>query len=270
MTAFDRLETQLQELLENRLLQVLPGRKPEDRLAQRLAEAMHANLRSRPDGTNLAPNVYIIIAHPSTLTGWRARPRQLDALAEALREAGAEAGLAFASQPTLSTAADTTMSPDEVRIAASFSGENLVETQDVPTAVKPDPDPDLVPSNAFLILGGTRIIPLTQTVVNIGRRLDNQVVVDDPRVSRNHTQMRVIKGRYVIFDLESTGGLFVNGQRTSQCVLYPGDVISLAGVTLVFGQDVPSARQAAQEYPVSSVSADRTTVVIKKEKDEPE
>ena len=270
MTAIDKLEARLQELLENRLLQVLPGRKPEDHLAQRLAEAMHATLRPRPNGTNLAPNVYVIIAHPSTLISWRARPRQLEALAEALREVGDEAGLEFASRPTLSTAADTTMPPDEVRVAASFSGENLVETQDVPTAAKPDPEPELVPSNAFLILGGTKIIPLTQPVVNIGRKLDNQVVVDDPRVSRNHTQMRVIKGRYVIFDLESTGGLFVNGQRTSQSVLYPGDVISLAGVTLVFGQDVPSARQAAQEHPISLVSADRTTVVLKKEKDEPD
>jgi hypothetical protein len=231
---------------------------------------MHATLKSQPDGTTLAPNVYIIIARPSTLSGWRAEPRQLEALSGALQETGEQAGLVFSSRPTLSTAADTTMPPGEVRIAASFNGVNLVETQNVPTAAKPDPEPEPVPSNAFLILGGTRIIPLTQPVVNIGRRLDNHVVIDDPRVSRNHTQMRVIRGRYVIFDLESTGGMFVNGQRSSQSVLYPGDVISLAGVTLVFGQDVPSARQAAQEHSISSISADRTTVVIKKEKDEPE
>ena len=84
--------------------------------------------------------------------------------------------------------------------------------------------------------------PLTEPVVNIGRRLENQLVIDDPRVSRNHAQLRAIKGRFVLFDLNATGGTFVNGQRTSQTVLYPGDVISLAGVALIFGQDNPPPR----------------------------
>jgi pSer/pThr/pTyr-binding forkhead associated (FHA) protein len=51
----------------------------------------------------------------------------------------------------------------------------------------------------------------------------------------------------VLFDLNSTGGTFVNGQRTSQTVLYPGDVISLAGVALIFGQDNPPPRPDLME-----------------------
>jgi pSer/pThr/pTyr-binding forkhead associated (FHA) protein len=99
-----------------------------------------------------------------------------------------------------------------------------------------------IPDNAFLIIEGVKVHPLTETVVNIGRRLENNLVIDDPRVSRNHAQLRAIKGRFVLFDLNSTGGTFVNGQRTSQTVLYPGDVISLAGVALIFGQDNPPPR----------------------------
>ena len=101
---------------------------------------------------------------------------------------------------------------------------------------------DNVPENAFLIIEGVKVHPLREAVVNIGRRLENQLVIDDPRVSRNHAQLRAIKGRFVLFDLNSTGGTFVNGQRTSQTVLYPGDVISLAGVALIFGQDNPPPR----------------------------
>jgi pSer/pThr/pTyr-binding forkhead associated (FHA) protein len=96
-----------------------------------------------------------------------------------------------------------------------------------------------VPENAFVIVEGVKVYPLNESVINIGRRLENQLVIDDPRVSRNHAQLRAIKGRFVLFDLNSTGGTFVNGQRTSQTVLYPGDVISLAGVALIFGQDTP-------------------------------
>jgi pSer/pThr/pTyr-binding forkhead associated (FHA) protein len=70
--------------------------------------------------------------------------------------------------------------------------------------------------------------------------LDNHIVLDDPRVSRNHAQLRIIKDQFTLFDLNSSGGTFVNGQRTNQSVLHPGDVISLAGVSLIFGQDLPS------------------------------
>ena len=101
---------------------------------------------------------------------------------------------------------------------------------------------DNIPDNAFLIVEGVKVHALNEPVVNIGRRLENQLVIDDPRVSRNHAQLRAIKGRFVLFDLNSTGGTFVNGQRTSQTVLYPGDVISLAGVALIFGQDNPPPR----------------------------
>jgi hypothetical protein len=268
MTTLDELEARMQKLLEIRLLKILPGFNPEHRLIQRLADAMYTNLRQQVDGSKLAPNVYVVLAHPYTLTAWHQEPHQLEALSDALKEVGNEAGWIFYSRPGITTSADPGMVPGDVRITASFSGENLPITQDVSVGGKSVQTPPVIPENAFLILGGTRIIPLTESVINIGRRLDNQVVIDDPRVSRNHAQLRVIKGRFVIFDLESTGGLFLNGQRVSQTVLYPGDVISLAGVTLVFGQDIPSAREAAQARQVFQVSADRATVFLRKDKDE--
>lgn len=95
-----------------------------------------------------------------------------------------------------------------------------------------------LPVHAFLIVGGERTFPLTEAVVNLGRRGDNHLILDDLRVSRSHAQLRAVRGRYVIFDLDSTGGTFVNGQRVTQSTpLFPGDVISLAGVELIFGQD---------------------------------
>lgn len=95
-----------------------------------------------------------------------------------------------------------------------------------------------IPQNAYLIIDGVRIQPLKEAVVNIGRRLENHVIIDDPRISRHHVQLRAMRGHYVLFDLNSTGGTFVNGQRTTRTVLYPNDVISLAGVILVFDQDL--------------------------------
>jgi len=99
-----------------------------------------------------------------------------------------------------------------------------------------------IPEEAFLIIDGFKVIPLNQAVITLGRRVENTLVFDDQRVSRFHAQMRAINGRYVLFDLNSTTGTFINGQRTTQGILYPGDVISLGGVNLIYGQENPPPR----------------------------
>jgi pSer/pThr/pTyr-binding forkhead associated (FHA) protein len=62
-------------------------------------------------------------------------------------------------------------------------------------------------------------------------------VIDDPRMSRHHLEIRVIREQFALFDLDSSGGTYVNGQRINQGILYPGDLISLASVNVVFTQD---------------------------------
>ena len=122
-------------------------------------------------------------------------------------------------------------------------------TQDFPTASqeKPEVGPAEIPEEAFLIIEGVKVFPLTQAIINIGRRLENTLVIDDPRVSRKHAQLRAINGRYVLIDLDSTGGILVNGRRTTQSVIYPGDVISLAGVEMIYGQKNPPPRPDLKE-----------------------
>ena len=95
----------------------------------------------------------------------------------------------------------------------------------------------VIPPDAYLVMEGVKAIPLDKAQVSIGRSHDNSVVLDDPRVSRHHMEVRVIRGHFVLFDLNSSGGTYVNGQKTSQGILYPGDMISLAGVNMVFMQD---------------------------------
>jgi pSer/pThr/pTyr-binding forkhead associated (FHA) protein len=93
-----------------------------------------------------------------------------------------------------------------------------------------------IPKNAFLIVNGAEIFPLTKPVVNIGRMDDNDVVIANPHISRYHAQLRATEGRYVLVDLKSTGGTSVNGEKVTQIPIYPGDVISLSGVPLIYGQ----------------------------------
>jgi pSer/pThr/pTyr-binding forkhead associated (FHA) protein len=98
------------------------------------------------------------------------------------------------------------------------------------------PAPRTAP-RAFLILDGRNTVVLEQPVVALGRRPDNDIVVEDGRVSRTHAQLRLRFGHYVVYDLGSTAGTYVNGSRVEECVLRPGDVISLGGVAIIYGED---------------------------------
>jgi len=90
--------------------------------------------------------------------------------------------------------------------------------------------------------------PIQNSITNIGRRLTNHLVIDDTRVSRTHAQIRLLRGRYFIVDLNSTGGTCVNGKRIDQAMLYPGDKISLAGLTLSFLQEDTGMLESSEEY----------------------
>jgi len=247
----DQLEIKLQALVESRLTGILPGLKAEDRITQKLASALKQNIVEQKGEKPIAPNVFTLIVAPDSSPMWKEQ-RTMDALKEIIAGAGDEVGLKFTSSPSITITTDENYSPDDISVVASHKLEPVADTQgmDSPGASVNAAVSEAIPENAFLIIEGVKVHALTEPVVNIGRRLENHLVIDDPRVSRNHAQLRSIRGRFVLFDLNSTGGTFVNGQRTSQTVLYPGDVISLAGVALIFGQDNPPVRpDLAETFP---------------------
>lgn len=96
---------------------------------------------------------------------------------------------------------------------------------------------NLFPEDAFLVIEGGTAVPLNRDNITIGRRHDNDIVLDDPRVSRHHAKISFIHEHFVLIDLNSSGGSFINGRRASHEVLYPGDLISFAGLNLVFMQN---------------------------------
>lgn len=261
----EQLESRLQALIEVRLVSALPGFQVEDLVVQKIASAMKSNLNEEADGNKIAPNIFTLIMNPKSVERWQ-QPKLLEAMINSLKVVGDEAGLKFSSPPTISIVQNAQLGASEVDVLASHQVETVEETRGMtplPVEEPAEKNGNNLPQKAFLIVDGVKVFPLTQSVVNIGRRLDNQLVIDDPRISRNHAQLRSIKGRYVIFDLNSTGGTFVNGQRTSQSVMYPGDVISLAGVPLVFGQDNPPPRpDLADTNPLNEASGERPTAFL--------
>ncbi len=80
-------------------------------------------------------------------------------------------------------------------------------------------------------------------MVTIGRLPDNNVIIDNPAVSSHHACIFRDGEDFVVEDLGSTNGTFVNGRRVARQALRDGDVLLVGKHTLVFdwkgGQAVP-------------------------------
>lgn len=90
--------------------------------------------------------------------------------------------------------------------------------------------------------------------ITIGRDSTNTITINDAEISRRHARLSFQGGKYVLEDLGSTNGTFVNGQRLAgPRVLKPGEVVSFGEqIVLVFdattfdpGATVVSPRAAA-------------------------
>jgi pSer/pThr/pTyr-binding forkhead associated (FHA) protein len=82
-----------------------------------------------------------------------------------------------------------------------------------------------------LVVGGRRH-SVSKRVTTIGRSRDNDVVVNDPNVSRRHAEIRHVGLDYYLVDLESTNGVQVNGHTTRRHALSGGDTI-VVGTTQI-------------------------------------
>ena len=76
-------------------------------------------------------------------------------------------------------------------------------------------------------------IPLQAALTVIGRERTD-VVLDDGEVSSSHCQIQILNGDFHLFDLHSTNGTFVNGQRIVKSRLQPGDRIRVGKTDFVF------------------------------------
>lgn len=101
---------------------------------------------------------------------------------------------------------------------------------------------------------------LAKDVLTLGRDITNDLVINDPEVSRHHLRMTRGAGGFTLEDLGSTNGTFVNGQRLSGArLLRPGDMVGLGEtVTLVYEQTMLSGTvpNAPSDAPAPSYPSD--------------
>lgn len=116
-------------------------------------------------------------------------------------------------------------------------------------------------SEAFLVVDGTKVFSIDKDDFSIGRKTDNDIIIDDPHVSRYHAKIRYINKKFVLFDLKSTVGTSVNGDKIDAVILNPGDVLSVGGVPIIFGRGAQDANlDASQPMDTSTGPTDSTKI----------
>lgn len=102
--------------------------------------------------------------------------------------------------------------------------------------------------------------PLVQEVITIGRGAANLLHFRDPWLSRDHARLRLQGERWLVEDVGSRNGSFLNGRALSEArILGHGDIITLGDVQLTFMEDeVTGVLQVAE----SQVSLSKGTVMI--------
>ncbi len=252
-----RLHGYIRRLLESRVSALWERLPQAPRVTQKLADILVGE-RNRQSRQPLAPTRYVLALPPAQADAVRQVPHLLDALAIAIHKAGRDVGLRFPVLPRVLVDGRAEMGTDDFALEATIWEPPHLQ------AVPLDPAENIPPPSAYFIINGLQVFSLEQPIVHIGRRPDNDLVLDDPRISRLHAQLRASRGRYMLFDLDSTGGTFVNDKRIRATVLYPGDVVMLTGTTMVYGQRATRPLQG-QPYkqdtgPIASLD---TTVTLR-------
>ena len=96
-------------------------------------------------------------------------------------------------------------------------------------------------------------IYLDEPVISIGRQLSNDIILDDPHVSRNHCLIRSEGEQYVIEDLNSANGTYLNGERVTESPLKEGSLIQVGNSLFRFRVQNPDESLASSQNWMESV-----------------
>ncbi|MBI5564710.1 MAG: FHA domain-containing protein [Chloroflexi bacterium] len=105
-----------------------------------------------------------------------------------------------------------------------------------------------------------QVFDLDKDVLTLGREAGNDLVVEDPQISRRHSRLTRQGNSYLLEDLGSTNGTFVNGSRvTTPVLLANGDLIGLAD-TVVLAVQIPVVIDSGETFVGHATDADTTSV----------
>lgn len=268
MQALQRFESFVERLMEGSFARLFRSPIQPAEIAKRLEREMEAH-PTISVGRTYVPNQYDVTLNPADFAEFEPFRHSLEHnMAEFISDLAAERGYSLMSRPKVELTPDETVPRRGIEVATRLSdapvASALAGTQRMPpdaasrseiqverTHAMPHVPrgrqqpgrmaPNMAPPAAYLqpLMGDSagRDFPLAKTLISIGRGLDNDLVIDDPRVSRHHAQITFRHSHYLLRDQRSTNGTFVNNQPIETVVLASGDRVSIGGFELIFHQE---------------------------------
>ena len=247
MPGLKQFEDTIESMVEGSMAEAMTGHLQPVEIAKKLARAMDRDQTIAADRT-LVPNEYSVFMHPDDFAALAPFRLSLQReLAAHLRTLAAERGLSFVAPPHVTLAEDAVIRRRRVRIEAAVT--------DAATASAPEAEGQFTAAlpvaqvkarldrSAKLLLPDGRALAMDKPVLSLGRQFDNDIVIEDKRVSRHHAQIRYEHNSFFLYDLSSANGTQVNGSPVQQVVLHDGDRISFGGVVVSFQRKQQEARR---------------------------
>ena len=103
-------------------------------------------------------------------------------------------------------------------------------------------------------------VTLDKEVTTIGRKPDNDIIIDNQAVSGHHAQIKIQGGDVMLEDLGSLNGTYVNSQKISRAELFNGDMVLIGVHTILVFSD-KNREEEKKSFAVRGRSMDETMVI---------
>jgi pSer/pThr/pTyr-binding forkhead associated (FHA) protein len=238
MSALKRFEQFMENMVEGSVARMFGSPIQPAEIAKRLERAMESQ-QTISVRRVIVPNAYRVFLHPRDYAAFEPIRADLEReMGTYLTDLANERNFAMLEHPKVEMLSEETVPRRTIQVTAETVQASAAEgaTRVMSSTVRLKAQEDS--SNRALLLletpDGVHPIPLETTLLTLGRGLNNDIVLEDTRVSRHHAQLRYRTRHFWITDLGSTNGTFVNGEAVSDIALRSGDVISLGGLELLF------------------------------------
>ena len=241
MSALARFESFMEDMVEGSVARLFRSPVQPSEIAKRLERAMEAQQIISVKRV-IVPSSYRVFLNPKDLGALSSVRAEMEReMANYLVDLAQERNFALLEHPQVTLAEDTSVPQRGIQVvaeppAAPDQAAPPSETQVISRGGAAAGGPQSRPAQprAALVLAGKQTIPLESTLVTVGRGLNNDIILEDARVSRTHAQIRYRARRFWVADVGSTNGTYVNGAAVEEQALKHGDVISLGGLEIGF------------------------------------
>ncbi len=98
--------------------------------------------------------------------------------------------------------------------------------------------------------------PITKKFMTIGRDVSADILINDDSISKKHAHIMSLPGGFMLKDLESKNGTFINNQRIEEAYLSDGDLITFGDMNFVFVCSKEKLDLAEAEVDLTEITMD--------------